>query len=77
MQGGRQWLGSEPGIHTKIGTLWGTNNLGIVTLYGSKVEPYIVQPISGMSGTEFWKVPVILTDGLTKVGLWEYRIKWD
>jgi hypothetical protein len=76
-QDGRQWLGSTPGFHTEIGTLWGTNVLSIRKLYGSKVEPYIVNKITGMSGGEYWKVPIVITDDLTKVDQGEYRVKWE
>ena len=76
MQDRRQWLGSTPGFHSEIGTLWGTNNLGVLRVYGSEVEPYIVKKISGMSGDEYWKIPIVIKDAMTNVDQWQYKVKW-
>ena len=76
MQDGQQWLGSTPGFHTEIGTLWGTDNLGMCRLYGSKVEPYIVKKISGMCGGEYWKIPIVIKDNLANVDQYQYRVEW-
>jgi len=61
-----------------VGTLWGTDHLGIQTLYIDTLQgaPYILKYVDGMCGREVYKIYVHIEHGKTQVGGYTYRVQY-